>query len=112
MGATLRPPAVDDFATGPCVAVSVPRRAYVSWVRHQGGHLVEVYIGGERTGGVYLTVPTACLGRLIGQLRAVRGTIPGHPAADGAGLAAGSRYAADSPPVAVAPTGLPQDGGR
>jgi hypothetical protein len=48
----------------------------VSWVLHGGGELVEVYIGGERTGGVYLTLERRCLPGLIAGLRAVQGTIP------------------------------------
>jgi hypothetical protein len=72
-------------ADGPWVSVAVPRRAYVSWLLHSGGELVEVYIGGERTGGVYVTLPVADLDRIIRQLRAVRGTVAGsfEPSATG-----------------------------
>jgi hypothetical protein len=62
---------------GPWVSVAVPRRAYVSWLLHGDGDLVEVYIGGERTGGLYLTLPVHHLGRLVGQLRAIQGTVAG-----------------------------------
>jgi hypothetical protein len=62
---------------GPWVSVAVPRRAYVSWLLHEGGDLVEVYLGGERTGGLYLTLPVGHLDRLIGQLRATHATVAG-----------------------------------
>jgi hypothetical protein len=44
---------------------------------HGDRDLLEVYIGGERTGGLYLTLPVHRLDRLIGQLRAVRGSVAG-----------------------------------
>jgi hypothetical protein len=49
----------------------------VSSLRHDDGELVEIYIGGERTGGLYLTLQVQHLDRLITQLRAVRGAVTG-----------------------------------
>jgi hypothetical protein len=62
------------------VAVAVPNRASVSWLLLSGGRTVEVYLGGERTGGVFVTLPTGDLGRLIAGLCALR---DGDPATDG-----------------------------
>jgi hypothetical protein len=67
----------DQPVGGPWVSVAVPRRAYVSWLLHSGGELVEVYIGGERTGGVYITLRVGDLDRVIRQLAAVSGTVCG-----------------------------------
>jgi hypothetical protein len=68
-------PRLAGSTPGPWVSIAVPRRAYVSWLLHNGGDLVEVYIGGERTGGLYLTLHVHHLDRLIGQLRAAHATV-------------------------------------
>jgi hypothetical protein len=52
--------------------VAIPNRAAVSWLLLSGGSLVEIYLGGERTGGVFLTLPTDDLTRLITELRTLR----------------------------------------
>jgi hypothetical protein len=38
---------------GPNVAIAIPNRAQVSWLLRSGGRYVEIYLGGERTGGVF-----------------------------------------------------------
>jgi hypothetical protein len=57
--------------TGPQVTVAVPNRASASWLLHSGGDLVEIYLGGERTGGVFLTLRTDQLGTLLDELHAL-----------------------------------------
>jgi hypothetical protein len=75
----------EGWGPGSCVSVAVPRRSYVSWVLYGGGRLVEIYIGGERTGGVYLTLSRASLPALTEGLRGVRDTIPGSHVPGAAG---------------------------
>lgn len=86
------PPHPDVLAFGPNVAVSVPWQAEVSTVVYRcapappigidaadAATLVEIYIGVEGSGGLYVTMPCSQVGPLIEALESARAGEPGPP---------------------------------